>query len=278
MCAEINKLEIIFRIKPDINFFHCLCSPQVYQVSTGKFTCRNKYYGRKLGVEGFREGLCQFLHNGNRLRSDALIPLVEKLQELKSVLSSLDTFRFYTSSLLLIYEGLDPELSYDEETLGEGIPPTPQIPMDTLDDPLSAHPSPVTTNTPAFPKLSKSTENFVRAKSQDEVGLVKNGSISTEALSEPTGGAMGGGMTTPSSSGKSSRSNLTLASRGSTPSATSLSSESVDVRLIDFAHATHSGLDLGHCAKEHAGADAGFIFGLSNLIKVLQEIIDEECT
>ena len=234
-------------------------------------------------MDGFREGLCQFLHNGNRLRTDALIPLVEKLQELKSVLSSLDTFRFYTSSLLLIYEGLDPELSGDEEAPDED-PHATVMPMDTLEDPLVI-PSlpPVTTS--SFPKLSKSTENFVRTKSQDEAshfgdkGLVRNGSCSTEVLSDSSvasGGATGG--ITPGSSGKNSRSNLNLASRGSTPSASSLSSECVDVRLIDFAHASHSGLDLGHCAKEHAGADAGFIFGLSNLIKVLQEIIDEECT
>lgn len=84
-------------------------------MTTGKFVCRDKYYGRKLNVDGFKQGVIQFLHNGRRLRTDALLPLIEKLQELKAVLATLDTFRFYTSSLLLAYEGLDPEFSGDDE-------------------------------------------------------------------------------------------------------------------------------------------------------------------
>jgi len=238
---------------------------QVYQNSTGKFKCRNKYYGRQLGVEGFREGLIEFLHNGNRLRTDALIPLVEKLLELKAVLQSLDTFRFYTSSLLLIYEGLDPELCGDNEP---GLDDALSSGRKTMD--VDTHPlSPTNTNTTThFPKLSKSIDNFLRAKSQEdptsplgEKSLLKLTSTSTDGLSGSAG------MAAQSARGS-------LGSRGSTPSTSSLSAESVDVRLIDFAHATHSGLDMGHSAKPHAGADAGFIFGLSNLIKELQEIVN----
>ena len=229
-------------------------------MTSGKFKCRNKYYGRKLGVEGFREGLIEFLHNGDRLRTDALVPLVEKLLELKAVLQSLDTFRFYTSSLLLIYEGLDPELSGDNEPAPDTLPVIHAIP--------DSHPlSPTNTNTTThFPKLSKSIDNFLRAKSQEdptsplgEKSLLMHTSTSSEGLS-------GNVLTNQSARGS-------LGSRGSTPSNSSLSAESVDVRLIDFAHATHSGLDLGHSVKPHDGADAGFIFGLSNLIKELQEII-----
>lgn len=66
-------------------------------------------------MDGFKEGISQFLHSGRRLRTDAILPLVEKLDDLKTTLSTLDTYRFYTSSLLLSYEGLDPELHGDAE-------------------------------------------------------------------------------------------------------------------------------------------------------------------
>lgn len=241
---------------------------------TGKFLCRNKYYGRKLGVDGFREGLYEFLNNGIRLRTDAIVPLIEKLIELKAVLSNLDTFRFYTSSLLLIYEGLDPLLDGDDCEVStikmeddiQDSQPTDLISMDTIDDNAVVLPP------KSIPETSKSVDDFTSAKFNDHdenstAALLQGVSVSTEGLHNSA--------TTPSASNRSSRSNL-HSSRASTPSATSLSAESVDVRLIDFAHATHSGLDLGHCSKKHAGPDAGFILGLSNLIKVLEEILEQE--
>lgn len=93
---------------PDINPTHgSLDNFQVYQVSSENYICRDKYYGQKLDVAGFQAGLFQFLHNGHKLRLDALDAVLSKLKELRQVLLSLDTFRFYTSSLLLAYEGLE---------------------------------------------------------------------------------------------------------------------------------------------------------------------------
>lgn len=241
---------------------------------TGKFLCRNKYYGRKLGVDGFREGIYEFLNNGVRLRTDAIIPLIEKLRELKATLLTLDTFRFYTSSLLLIYEGLDPSMDVDdcestitlEQETRDGNP-SDVLSMDTIDD------NAVTMPLKRAPETSKSVDDFQHARFHEdsehtEKNLGQGISISTDGLHNSATNS------TPVST-RSSRSNLTP-SRASTPSAASLSSESVDVRLIDFAHATHSGLDLGHCAKKHAGPDTGFILGLSNLIKILEEILEAE--
>ena len=271
--------------------------------------CRNKYYGRKLDVEGFREALCQFLHNGNRLRTDAIIPLVEKLQELKAVLMNLDTYRFYTSSLLLIYEGLDPELNGDEEddddvvngaatSGGTGGGECGEATFNRMDegevmtDSTTTTTSSGTAGTTLFrspPPSSRSVDSICRVSSQEGAneGLHMSSSSSSDALTSTPSNNISNhhqqqhlhhhnNNSYTTSSVRSSRS--TLGSRGSTPSSTSLLSESVDVRMIDFAHATHSGLGLGHCAKEHAGPDTGYIFGLSNLIKTLQEIIQEECT
>ncbi|NWH69963.1 IP6K1 kinase, partial [Piaya cayana] len=82
-----------------------VCGMQVYQLATGKYLCRNKYYGRSLSIEGFRAALYQYLHNGVELRKDLFQPILTKLQSLKAVLERQVSYRFYSSSLLIIYEG-----------------------------------------------------------------------------------------------------------------------------------------------------------------------------
>lgn len=78
---------------------------QVYQVTTRRFLCRNKLFGRALTVEGFRTALVQFLHNGWYIRLDVVRPLLERLEMLEKVLTRLCSARFYTCSLLCLYEG-----------------------------------------------------------------------------------------------------------------------------------------------------------------------------
>lgn len=74
-------------------------------MNTGHYLCRNKYYGRGLSIDGFREALHQFLHNGKGLRQDLFEPILRKLRSLKAVLEKQASYRFYSSSLLIIYEG-----------------------------------------------------------------------------------------------------------------------------------------------------------------------------
>lgn len=289
-------------------------------------------------MDGFKQGVCQFLHNGRRLRTDALLPLIEKLQELKASLATLDTFRFYTSSLLLAYEGLDPEFSGDDEpsmitdddssndsttmdsTTAGGIRiihgfkeiSTPSSILGMMSAAKSAdsiitrgqsldesalpsassqfHPSPqndddcamdtTEPNTASTSGASTSTsgnESMLPSSSPtagpSSAGCRMVGSISSDAVSKMTGTSI-----TPllqQQQTLSSSSSGTLRSGGSgtsSTSAASLNSEAVDVRMIDFAHSLHAGM-----GKEHPGPDTGYIFGLQNLIKVLQEIYDEQC-
>ncbi|XP_074861541.1 inositol hexakisphosphate kinase 1 isoform X3 [Carettochelys insculpta] len=84
-----------------------VCGMQVYQLDTGHYLCRNKYYGRGLSIEGFRSALYQYLHNGLELRKDLFEPILTKLQSLKAVLERQASYRFYSSSLLIIYDGKD---------------------------------------------------------------------------------------------------------------------------------------------------------------------------
>ncbi|KAK3091578.1 hypothetical protein FSP39_020924 [Pinctada imbricata] len=59
-----------------------ICGMQVFQVDTGLYMCQNKYYGRNLSVEGFKQTLQQFLHNGHEVRQELTKPIVTRLKQL----------------------------------------------------------------------------------------------------------------------------------------------------------------------------------------------------
>ncbi|XP_069499427.1 inositol hexakisphosphate kinase 2 isoform X1 [Ambystoma mexicanum] len=82
-----------------------VCGMQVYQTGTGQLMFMNKYHGRKLTVQGFKEALYQFFHNGRHLHRELFDPVIKKLTELKTVLEKQESYRFYSSSLLIIYDG-----------------------------------------------------------------------------------------------------------------------------------------------------------------------------
>uniref|UniRef100_A0A8C5L7M4 Kinase n=1 Tax=Jaculus jaculus TaxID=51337 RepID=A0A8C5L7M4_JACJA len=93
-----------------------VCGMQVYQAGTGQLMFMNKYHGRKLSVQGFKEALFQFFHNGRCLRRELLGPVLKKLTELKAVLERQESYRFYSSSLLVIYDGKEwPEVALDSD-------------------------------------------------------------------------------------------------------------------------------------------------------------------
>ncbi|XP_077132616.1 inositol hexakisphosphate kinase 2 [Ranitomeya variabilis] len=99
-----------------------VCGMQVYQTGTGQLMFMNKYHGRKLSVQGFKEALYQFFHNGKNLRRELIDPVIKKLTELKMVLEKQESYRFYSSSLLIIYDGKelpDVPLDSDSEDLGD---------------------------------------------------------------------------------------------------------------------------------------------------------------
>lgn len=108
-----------------------ICGMQVYQTDKKSFLCKDKYYGRKLSVEGFRQALSQFLHDGTRLRSELLEPILHRLQALLTVIRSQASYRFYSSSLLIIYDGQEPPQ------------PAPQTTQDSTSGGAAGHPAKV---------------------------------------------------------------------------------------------------------------------------------------
>ncbi|XP_061689203.1 inositol hexakisphosphate kinase 2-like isoform X2 [Syngnathoides biaculeatus] len=88
-----------------------LCGMQVYQSDSGQLMFMNKYHGRKLTFAGFKEALYQFFHDGRRLRRELLSPVLRRLREMQAALESCESYRFYSSSLLIIYDGDPPRTS-----------------------------------------------------------------------------------------------------------------------------------------------------------------------
>ncbi|XP_072308105.1 inositol hexakisphosphate kinase 2-like [Eucyclogobius newberryi] len=82
-----------------------LCGMQVFQSDTGQLMFMNKYHGRKLNLSDFKEALFQFFHSGRRLRRELLSPVLRRLCDMKTALEDCESYRFFSSSLLIIYDG-----------------------------------------------------------------------------------------------------------------------------------------------------------------------------
>ncbi|XP_060926143.1 inositol hexakisphosphate kinase 1 [Limanda limanda] len=249
-----------------------VCGMQVYQLNTGHYLCRNKYYGRGLSIEGFRQALYQYMHNGKGLRQDLFEPILNKLRSLKAVLESQASYRFYSSSLLIIYEGKESGVlssgqhpAWQQQKTpptdpgpGPHAPPAPDTPrqMDTSQKPdpgslssqgsgPTAPPSPAPRPPPQAPPTTSDCYSF----------------------SPPTPSP----HPRPDSSSSSSSSAPSSVS-SPPPPAPPKQPPHVDVRMIDFAHSTFKGF-RGDTAV-HDGPDRGYMFGLESLVRILESLRD----
>nr|CAD7412989.1 unnamed protein product [Timema poppensis] len=100
-----------------------LCGMQVYQADSDHYIKRDKYWGRELNEEGFKGALYRFFHNGFQLRNQVIRRVISRLDELRRVIEKQSSYRFYSCSLLIVYEGyqwdirpsLDNSFSHDLE-------------------------------------------------------------------------------------------------------------------------------------------------------------------
>lgn len=236
-----------------------VCGMQVYQLNTGHYLCRNKYYGRGLSIEGFREALYQYMHNGKGLRRDLFEPVLNKLRSLKAVLERQASYRFYSSSLLIIYEGKEPEppsalgsgqhSAWQQKTPGAPAePPRAPSPPDALCKTDTSHnmnpgslvapPSPAPRPPPT---QAPPTTSDCRPPSRSDS---PSPAPSLGSFSSPT-----------------------------PPAAPPRQPPLVDVRMIDFAHSTFKGF-RGDTAV-HDGPDRGYVFGLESLVQILESLRDD---
>jgi hypothetical protein len=78
---------------------------KVYDIVTGTFQSRDKFFGRSLTPEEVADGLSLFFKNGMYLRRDVILATIEQLERIHNWLRSQTSLHFYCSSLLIIYDG-----------------------------------------------------------------------------------------------------------------------------------------------------------------------------
>jgi hypothetical protein len=135
-----------------------ICGMQIWNVKTQSYVFEDKYYGRdlKAGRE-FQDALKKFFWDGNGYKAaNRHIPVIlEKISQLERKIRKLPGYRFYASSLLMLYDRGDGEQK-DKETSNQNGLTTPNgddlsaAPSAALSGPASPGSAP--TSTPAPPK------------------------------------------------------------------------------------------------------------------------------
>ena len=84
----------------------------LYNSKTGKFVDYDKHYGRKLTAETFKSCFQVFFNNGHGIRRNAIRPMIHTITNLLHTVENLPGYRYFSTSLLMIYEGADQNSSY----------------------------------------------------------------------------------------------------------------------------------------------------------------------
>ncbi|KAF8817962.1 inositol polyphosphate kinase [Cardiosporidium cionae] len=82
-----------------------LCGYQSYNKTHDKFCYQDKYWGRKIGKKQVFKAIRRWFWNGDKLYEDLVGELLKKLGILYDCVSKLYHYRFWSSSLLLLYDG-----------------------------------------------------------------------------------------------------------------------------------------------------------------------------
>lgn len=230
-----------------LNSLHLL---QVYNKEEKGYHCKNKYYGQQLTEDGFKDTLLHFLHNGHGLRLDIADLIISRLEELSSIISKLDSVRFFTSSLLILYDGFDPCGSNQVDSKTERKREAAEASrLNWWPDPQGEGPS--------LPKDKWSSKDSCTSSIK----------VTHPAYINEMPGT-GGGKT---SRDQVSRCEPDAPYKSKSRHRNRNHRPPIDIRLIDFAHATHKGMGD---SKLYSGPDEGILLGLNSLIKIFTDIRD----
>lgn len=218
----------------------------MYQSDTDQLIFMNKYLGRKLTLAGFKEALFQFFYSGRHLRHELLSPVLSRLREMQAALEACESYRFYSSSLLIIYDGA-PHRKHTRRRTEDGLSEEEDEDEDEEED------------------EEAEVEAEQEIDEEEEVGEVAGalGFPHSPSTSSDESSSCSSSSSSSSSSGSSGISQAHL-------SCSDPRSPVVDVRMIDFAHTT-----CRHYREDsvvHEGQDTGYIFGLQNLITIVSEL------
>ncbi|XP_017469068.1 PREDICTED: uncharacterized protein LOC108361047 [Rhagoletis zephyria] len=101
-----------------------LCGMQTYQAHLDQYAKRDKYWGRELDENGFKQALHDFFYNGYRLRIRVIKKIVQRLLQLRRVIEKQSSYRFYSCSLLIVYEGYEENPQVHPMDIEEWLTPT----------------------------------------------------------------------------------------------------------------------------------------------------------
>jgi inositol-hexakisphosphate kinase len=73
-----------------------LCGLQKYSLHNKNFIKRDKYWGRQLSEQQFKQAIHDFFHNGVRLRSKVIEKVLARLEKLHTVIEQQSSYRFYS--------------------------------------------------------------------------------------------------------------------------------------------------------------------------------------
>jgi len=94
-CRRTTSLKLGFR----------LCGMKVWQPQIEEYVSRDKYDGRRVRAEHIDTAVGAFFDDGVTLRHDAIAMVEEKVATMLATMRDHQAHRFYSASVLLIYEG-----------------------------------------------------------------------------------------------------------------------------------------------------------------------------
>lgn len=282
-----------------------LCGMQVYKPAQQRNIYRDKYYGRTLNIHTFKQSLREYFWNGQQYRVDVMYAFIQRLTEVRQALIDEPQYRFYSSSLLLVYEGQDdnspssgspsisPILTATQNNTNNNIVHTQLHTIDLNDTTMtvSSHdntlmPPPSTTINKSNPSQSSSlshsqsmpislqqpidttnkTQHNHNISNQSNLSHNSNKPLSSIASQTLTNIAYG---TYPFVHNRPPP-KIYARKRKTTHAQAKERARlrgGIDVRIIDFAHTTK--------VTDHSTSqDSGLILGFTNLIEYIRELLD----
>ncbi|XP_013194870.1 inositol hexakisphosphate kinase 2 [Amyelois transitella] len=232
-----------------------LCGMQIYVPETGACVRRDKYWGRALSEAGLRDALREFFAGGGGLRVRAVRRVLRDLDGLRRAIAKQTNYRFYSCSLLIVYEGdtSSPPASSGQEYDGDASSSSADLAADAEHFDMSTLHHEIERR-PAFQPHSEETMGGY------EDGELAGGSPRPQPPSPDSADSW---MAYSSASSESWRERPAEAER-------------VDIRMIDFAHTAFAGAAAESplaTATPHHGPDCGFLTGIDSLKRLLTEIL-----
>jgi inositol-hexakisphosphate kinase len=81
------------------------CGMQLYNPVEKCYNLYDKYFGSSLDEITLKEAIKNFVFDSQKYRTDVIEGLIKKLKKLRDIIGQLETYRFFSSSLLVMYEG-----------------------------------------------------------------------------------------------------------------------------------------------------------------------------